>query len=730
MLLRLCLWQNWFGHLGRLLNFLADGSGSEVYIRLERIYGFKANSNQRQIQDRLMDALRVQYVNLEQIENQQLHKTDGLSSDALVVRRGQPFKLTLVFNRPYRLNRDSLVLRVELDRLFNDIPITLFKNSSQSQWAAYLQQGSLESTKASVHVTCPANAPVGVYQLLLMSPAGPYSFKVGQLALLCNPWCPADSVYISDESQRQEYVRNDFGLLYQGTAKNINFRPWSFDQYERGILDICMMMLQVSTEHKRNWRSDYLNRADPVYISRVVSAMINSNDDCGVLLGNWSEDYSGGVHPSEWTGSREILKQWAQTRFSPVKYGQCWVFAGVMCTVMRALGIPARVVTNFDSAHDTNGNLVIEEFYTETGEKLPRGQDSIWNFHVWVECWMKRADLGGSFDGWQVLDPTPQERSGGMFRCGPAPVKAIREKRMDMPFDIPFIYAEVNADVCVCIVRQGQVMSSSIDTSRVGSFICTKSLGSNRPQDITSTYKYGKGEREGGKEQGMATPAIDNGNRTAKGLSVMLSLLKAPVMGGNISFSVTVTNKEGTPKTVREHVNAQAKSYNRSPSDAFWDAHNTIQLAANESKVLQHQISYSRYAGLGDGQLINLAAVVMDVATQESVLASEEFNLTSPVINIRIADEVSIVAQRQQVAMVTFANPFSEPVSGVLTVAGAGLLDDKVLFNVALQPGENMEISVNFTPKMTGVKMLHASLRLNDSAAVIRGFRTITVQPA
>lgn len=45
---------------------------------------------------------------------------------------------------------------------------------------------------------------------------------------------------------------------------------------------------------------------------------------------------------------------------------------------MRALGIPCRVVTNFNSAHDTNGNLVIEEYYTETGQKLEHSKDSIW----------------------------------------------------------------------------------------------------------------------------------------------------------------------------------------------------------------------------------------------------------------------------------------------------------------------------------------------------------------
>ncbi|KAL7891538.1 hypothetical protein AOLI_G00010140 [Acnodon oligacanthus] len=681
-------------------------------------------------QHSLMDALRVQSVNLEHAQNQKQHNTEGLNSASLVVRRGQPFKLTVAFNRRYIPNRDGLVLRVELDRLYNDIPIKFSKDPSQ--WTAYFQQDSLDSTKASLCVSSPANAPVGVYQVqfLMTSSSGPFNFRVGQFTLLCNPWCSADSVYIADESQRAEYVKNDFGLLYQGTAKNVIFRPWSFDQYENGILDICMMMLQVSPEHKRNWKTDCSNRSDPIYISRVVSAMINSNDDCGVLQGNWSEDYSGGVSPSDWNGSGEILRQWAQSRFSPVKYGQCWVFAGVMCTVMRVLGIPTRVVTNFDSAHDANGNLVIEEFYTETGEKLPRGQDSIWNFHVWVECWMKRADLGAGFDGWQVLDPTPQERSEGVYRCGPAPVKAIREQRMDMPFDIPFIYAEVNADVYVCIVQQGKVLSYSIDSDRVGSLICTKSLGSNRPQDITSTYKYTTAIRPVTSNSTMAAPTLANNSSSADGLSVKLRLLKAPVIGGNISFSVTVTNLQSTRKTVRQHVNAQAKSYNRNPSDTFWEAHNTIQLAPLESKVLEHQISYSRYAMLGDGQLVNLAVVVMDVASQERVLASEEFNLTSPTINIRIEDEGSVVAQKVQVAMVTFTNPFSEPVSGVLTVAGAGLLEDKVLFNIALQPGESKETAVKFTPKMEGVKMLHANLRLNNNPAVIRGFKTITVRAA
>ena len=35
------------------------------------------------------------------------------------------------------------------------------------------------------------------------------------------------------------------------------------------------------------------------------------------------------------------------------------------------------------------------------------------NFHVWNEVWMARPDLGKDYNGWQAIDATPQELSGG-----------------------------------------------------------------------------------------------------------------------------------------------------------------------------------------------------------------------------------------------------------------------------------------------------------------------------
>lgn len=46
--------------------------------------------------------------------------------------------------------------------------------------------------------------------------------------------------------------------------------------------------------------------------------------------------------------------------------------------VLRCLGIPTRVVTNYNSAHDQNSNLLIEYFRNEFGEIQGDKSEMIW----------------------------------------------------------------------------------------------------------------------------------------------------------------------------------------------------------------------------------------------------------------------------------------------------------------------------------------------------------------
>ncbi|RXN32480.1 glutamine gamma-glutamyltransferase [Labeo rohita] len=682
-----------------------------------------------------MAGFKLQSINLQQVQNQIRHKTDGLSSSTLVLRRGQAFTVLLSYEgRPFDPMTEKLIFRIILGPLSVEVPVSMSGQPSPTQWSAILERGVSDPTgprALSVSLSSPASASVGVYtlQLRVENRWTLRTYLFGQFTLLCNPWSQADSVFLPSEDLRNEYVRNDFGLLFKGSPGNIAARPWSFDQYEKGILDICMKLLQLSPQYQADMGRDLQNRSNPVYIGRVISAMVNSNDDRGVLAGNWSGEYSDGVNPSKWSGSADILRMWAETQFKPVKYGQCWVFAAVMCTVMRALGIPTRVITNFNSAHDTNNNMVIEEYYSEMGEKLSFGKDSIWNFHVWVESWMKRPDLGQGYDGWQVLDPTPQERSGGTFRCGPAAVKAVYQQKVDVQYDVPFVYAEVNADVHIMIVKDGKVLSTSVDKKRVGALICTKYPGAMRMQDVTSEYKNERGESM---MRAMSSTARSGegatGRMAPKGVAVSLQLLKAPVVGENISFNVIITNTVAVPKLLRKHVNAQNKEYNRNPTRTLWEAHDDLKIGPNETVTIKHEIPFNNYMmkEAEEDYLVNLTVVIEDVKSQERVLATEEFNIRSPTLNVQIQNE-NVSVNTQQVATVNFTNPFSVPVSGELTVACSGL-QERFQTRLTVQPRETMKIPVSFTPRLAGAKMIYASLVLRNPPIILHGFKTINVQ--
>ncbi|XP_041858874.1 protein-glutamine gamma-glutamyltransferase 5-like isoform X2 [Melanotaenia boesemani] len=656
--------------------------------------------------------IRLKFVNFETHDNHISHETQGLSDKHLVVRRGKPFKLTLLFHgRMWNPCTDRLVLEVCL---------------------------------------------VALYDLLVHIEATQHrrSYSVGRFVLLCNPWLKDDPVYMPLDVHIEEYIKSDYGLVYMGTYANISKRPWSFGQYEPGVLEACLTLLQMSPQHINNSHKDYMLRADPVYLSRVICAMVNQNDDLGILEGRWQGSYKDGVKPTDWSGSADILQQWISSKCRPVHYGQCWVFASVLCTVMRVLGIPSRVVTIFNAAHDSDGNTTIEEYYTSTGEKLNLTQDSIWNFHVWVECWMRRSDLGAEFDGWQVVDPTPQERSAGVFRCGPCPVAAIQRHCFSAPYDTPFLYAAVDADVIQLIVKNGLVVGRAVHTEQVGQLICTKSIGSDRPENLTLTYKgikrlqacsvrkqrsnklFSLERREAFSTHGLPSFDLSRGAEFGAGgavhcLEVSLHTEGVPILGESIRMCVTVTNQSSSPRALVEHVNAQLKEYNRNPQESFWKIHQEMHIQPWEVLTLHHIITYSEYEFIlaGDG-MVNVAVVIKDTRTGERVLAAQEFSISTPLITIEIKGGDSIQVKKEQSVQVTFTNQLNKTLmSAVLTVEGFGLMQEKQEARLGLlQPGKKIEKKVSIMATSPGTKLLVATLSHSNSSVIVsRSYQKVSI---
>lgn len=450
----------------------------------------------------------VQQVDLHYKENALNHKTGNyrLSSvpPTTVLRRGEQFLITIMLSASYNNTKDRI--RLELSSGLNPqidkgtlfyLPISNDEIKTDQLCAKVT---NVIANKIDIQINLPATMAVASWDLKISTKTtgAPqlHTFYVNQLLLVIfNPWSKQDAVYLDGDDARREYVLNEVGVIYTG-SKSIRGplvqtgKRWVYGQFSARVLPTLIALLN-------RWTMDFKTRSDVVKVSRALSAIVNAQDENGILVGSWPDDgkWRDGVSPYDWTNSPVIFDQYVRYGAQPVKYAQCWVFGAVLTTAMRALGIPARTTTNFYSAHDTDKSLTIDEFHDSRGVKLPKAinTDMIWNFHVWSEGYMKRSDLPAGYDGWQVLDATPQETSMGNYQLGPASIKAVKQGKVKFAYDVGFVYTEVNADKVIWLQGPTAWRKLSIDTSSVGRKIVTKMIGYDNSQDLTSEYKYPEG---------------------------------------------------------------------------------------------------------------------------------------------------------------------------------------------------------------------------------------------
>lgn len=61
------------------------------------------------------------------------------------------------------------------------------------------------------------------------------------------------------------------------------------------------------------------------------------------------------------------------------RYGQCWVFAGVVVTLLRALGIVSRCVTCYEAAHQSSRLMQVDRYFTADGDLVhDANSDNVW----------------------------------------------------------------------------------------------------------------------------------------------------------------------------------------------------------------------------------------------------------------------------------------------------------------------------------------------------------------
>uniref|UniRef100_A0A672YBQ1 protein-glutamine gamma-glutamyltransferase n=1 Tax=Sphaeramia orbicularis TaxID=375764 RepID=A0A672YBQ1_9TELE len=663
-------------------------------------------------------------VDLRTHENNSRHRTRDIDRERLIVRRGQPFSIALQCSDTLPPKHQlQLVVHLGKGDQF-ELKVQQDRGNGQVWWFNH----QVVQDEILLTLQSPADAVIGQYYLaiLIISPDGRTVEKTNSIHfhLLFNPWCKDDVVYLSDDSLLQEYVMNEDGIIYVGSWDHISDVHWNYGQFEDRVMDICFQILNNSNEFLKNPQMDIERRSDPVYVSRIISAMINSNDDRGVLTGRWQGPYSDGVTPTRWAGSVPILRWWSKDGAKAVKYGQCWVFAAVACTVLRCLGVPTRVITNFNSAHDVDGNLSIDSLYNEELESMDSSgrQDSTWNFHCWVESWMRRDDLPKGNDGWQVLDPTPQELSDGKFCCGPCPVTAIKEGNLAAKYDAPFIFAEVNADIISWIVkRNGQRQKIRVDDQSIGRNISTKSVYGDQREDVTLHYKYPEGSEEEREVYRKAGRSITHATNDKGEPKLMLQIKHAkPVFGTDFDVIIEVKNEGGADVCADLVVLAKTITYTSVHQGMCKREAFSIRVPAHQEVVRLHYDDY--VSCVSEHRLIGIKAFLEFRGEEMPIMSTANIPLSTPQLSVQVPGKVFV--NEQVSATICFTNPLPVPLKGgVFTVSG--LLPPTEIHEVA--PGQKVCVKLPLVPRRTGVKKLLVDFD-SDMLKDVKGVATVIVR--
>jgi len=315
-----------------------------------------------------------------------------------------------------------------------------------------------------------------------------------------------DVIFDNDSSQEEEFLTGKLGM----------FSTWKYNYDDSNMINFVMEKVEKIPCEERT----VIN-----VLRHMMSEFSGDNSETGLIDGKWGGGYELGREPSAWTSPTEFFLEWSRLR-TPIKYGQCWIFAECLTVCLRFLGIPTRTVyaknshinpslscsidffedEKYMKSHELSDEIIFKEIedmnkflsscLSEDQDKaieddelfkplLFSTKDSMWNIHYWNEVYISR---NGIIYHWEALDSCPYTPSTcepykGKKILGPCKVSSIKSNYADELYDYRYLHSSVNSPFRIWIkdtmVLNGEVITIPYVHSLVFPFYQSDSIMMN-----------------------------------------------------------------------------------------------------------------------------------------------------------------------------------------------------------------------------------------------------------
>jgi hypothetical protein len=372
------------------------------------------------------------------------HKTkpyyDESDGENIVFRRSLPIDFQILYDGYFP--NDFSNVDIELRRYKEDNNQITGDFYNKVSLEHLTKRGEISNTTINFSINLPRDAWIGKYKLRCKKTTDANWKETDFFYIIFNPFHGSvlqNGTYYYDQdvystnvsltpSEVDTYV-NSNEIRYYSSNYGENWNALS-------ILSGHYSQIAFNTLIKR-----YEGYNNVVDIAKKISVETRKNypnpnhDAIGILFGRWVPPYTCdalpgipencGVHlPWNWPDIKMIFQYYQQN--GGAYFGQCFTFASLATSQLRAIGVPSRPITNAGDGVDGYPHPEYD-YKVKQDDSDGTYEDSRWNFHVWTELWIPHYH-NGSYFGWTAIDPTKeyQHRESSDY-CGPAPVVRIKD---------------------------------------------------------------------------------------------------------------------------------------------------------------------------------------------------------------------------------------------------------------------------------------------------------------